>query len=133
MAVKRTSSTTIAPMTSLARRDSVGTDTGGRMATGGLLQFQTWPQATGRSEHGWDDDAGTGPGAATGRACGPTIPARSPSTTLPRPPGSRGGRAPTPGVTSSACGWRPTGPDVGERAERVVERGHLRQGEPGLR
>src|SRR4051794_41558064 len=45
MAVNSTSSTAMAPMTSFARRDSVGTGTGGRMATSGLLQFsvgQMW-------------------------------------------------------------------------------------------
>src|SRR4051812_14721461 len=36
----------MAPMTSFARRDSVGTDTGGRMATSGLLQIAVWPPAT---------------------------------------------------------------------------------------
>src|SRR4051794_36831565 len=40
MAVNSTSSTAMAPMTSFARRDSVGTGTGGRMATSGLLQLQ---------------------------------------------------------------------------------------------
>src|SRR3712207_8860798 len=39
MAVNSTSSTAMAPMTSFARRERVGTDTGGRMATSGLLQF----------------------------------------------------------------------------------------------
>src|SRR4051812_23988452 len=37
MAVNSTSRTAMAPMTSFARRESVGTDTGGRMATSGLL------------------------------------------------------------------------------------------------
>src|SRR5215218_4766929 len=39
MAVNSTSSTAMAPMTSFARRERVGTDTGGRMATSGLLQM----------------------------------------------------------------------------------------------
>src|SRR3954466_8369636 len=39
MTVNSTSSTATTPMTSLARRDSVGTGTGGRMATVGLLSF----------------------------------------------------------------------------------------------
>src|SRR3712207_951225 len=39
MAVNSTSSTAMAPMTSFARRERVGTDTGGRMATSGLLQI----------------------------------------------------------------------------------------------
>ncbi|GAB3359902.1 hypothetical protein GCM10027300_31540 [Modestobacter lapidis] len=32
------------PMTVLARRDSVGTGTGGRMATSGLLTDLEWPE-----------------------------------------------------------------------------------------
>src|SRR3954454_21263156 len=47
MAVNNTNSTAMAPMTSFARRESVGTDTGGRMATSGLLQLQ------GGRGHGW--------------------------------------------------------------------------------
>src|SRR3954468_2768834 len=39
MAVNSTRSTAMAPMTSFARRERVGTDTGGRMATSGLLQI----------------------------------------------------------------------------------------------
>src|SRR3954453_17612912 len=41
MAVNSTSRTPTAPRTSFARRDSVGTGTGGRMATSGLLQLQS--------------------------------------------------------------------------------------------
>src|SRR3954452_18787683 len=39
MTVNSTSSTATTPMTNLARRDSVGTGTGGRMATVGLLSL----------------------------------------------------------------------------------------------
>src|SRR4051812_35811949 len=45
MAVNSTSRTAMAPMTSFARRDSVGTDTGGRMATSGLLLLPGRPGA----------------------------------------------------------------------------------------
>src|SRR5919107_1215174 len=43
MTVNSTSSTATMPMTVFARRDNVGTGTGGRMATSGLLTDLEWP------------------------------------------------------------------------------------------
>src|SRR5215207_6281898 len=101
MAVNSTSRTAMAPMTSLARRDSVGTGTGGRMATSGLLQF-----------------AGLSVRRSGSRQRPPVIPAQRTGTDgVPR--GSAGG----------GCAPRLV---VGEGVQRVVQRGHPGQREPGV-
>src|ERR1700712_2746115 len=117
MAVNNTSRTPTAPRTSFARRDSVGTGTGGRMATSGLLQLQS-------------------SGAER-------VPARAPlfSTTHRAPPGSllahsfphsrcqagtgRTGR----GQAGSAAGGRAARLEVGEGLQGIVEVGDLGQRE----
>src|SRR3954463_1034414 len=130
MAVNRTSSTAMAPMISFARRDSVGTDTGGRMATSGLLQLQC-----GRG-HGASASA-RGPPDGGGPAQVPLIGRTTLRTVVGslRPPVSRQ-------LPPRAGGWArresarrrgAAGPDVGERGQRVVQGGHPGQAEPWLR
>src|SRR5918998_6362423 len=132
MAVKSTSRTAMAPMTTFARRDRVGTDTGGRMAT--RVSF-----SRGR-------DAGTTDGAGSGRpgrlGPGPRAPTRSPRPTLGTVPGSpaacSGRQLPPPGgagvAGASSAGLRgPSGAEVLERGQRLVEVGHPGEGEARLR
>src|SRR3954453_23606747 len=104
----------MAPRTSFARRDSVGTGTGGRMATSGLLQLRVVgadPAARPRPLHprGGAPDPGRGP---------PFIPAQ---------------RASSDGVPgwarASAAGRRAPGPEVGEGLEGVVKGRYLGQRE----
>src|SRR4051794_41942104 len=85
MTVKSTSITATTPMTSLARRDNVGTGTGGRMATVDLLSLlrpTRWRAR--RPDHGCATAAG--PDAPGDR---PTTGPRSAPSTVPR-----GGRVP---------------------------------------
>src|SRR6478672_10793944 len=103
MAVKSTSSTAMAPMTSFARRDSVGTGTGGRMATSGLLQ-SSGGQVTSRAPFHQDNAPGS-----TGF------------------PGVLGDSF-LPGRERSAGGRGTSGLEVRQRLECVVQGGDLGQG-----
>src|SRR3954449_2509494 len=70
MAVNSTSSTATAPRTSFARRERVGTGTGGRMATSALLQLQAVAKC---------GDAGPEPrDRPTGDRAGPRVPPEPP-------------------------------------------------------
>src|SRR5689334_13715798 len=124
MAVKSTSSTTMAPMTSLARRDSVGTDTGGRMATGGLLLVPDVAAGHGTVRARVEPRRRRG-----GRAA--ALPVHPSTVTEHNAPAGDG--FPPPGEPGSARGRGASGADVGERGEGVVEGGHPGQGEPRLR
>src|SRR4051794_26773029 len=106
MTVKSTSSTAMAPMTSFARLDRVGTGTGGRMATSGLLQLQssgTWIGLSRRPP--------VIPAQRTGTDRVPTVWSRTAPAV-----GSAGGRG-APRLV------------VGQRLQRIVQGGHPRQRE----
>src|SRR3954451_18215538 len=105
MAVNSTSSTAMAPMTSFARRDSVGTGTGGRMATSDLLQSsggQRWFRAPFLSGQ------------------------RSGEHRVPRRPRRAAFR------TSSAAGGGPSLLEVRQGGQCVVQAGDLRQRKAGV-
>src|SRR4051794_14856400 len=108
MAVNSTSSTAMAPMTSFARRDSVGTGTGGRMATSDLLQSsggQVWFRAPFLS------------GQRSGKH---RVPRRL-----------RRAAFRMPGV-GSAAGGGPPGLEVRQGGQCVVQAGDLRQRKAGV-
>src|SRR3954453_16716906 len=125
MAVNITSSTAMAPMTSFARRESVGTDTGGRMATSGLLQLQGGrgpravaggrePRARAPSPRGVRTESPQD--NAPNRSWFPAHPAMAHSFSHPR--------------GASAGGRGPAGLDVGERGQRAVRGGYRAPGHP---
>src|SRR6476659_4018658 len=119
MAVNSTSSTAMAPRTSLARRESVGTGTGGRMATSGLLQLQSSVAADGAADAGRSTRTThrTAPGSpAVGS---PTASPTSGGAPLRRPRAGPG----------SAAGRRVPGLEVRQRLQGVVETGDAGQRE----
>src|SRR3954454_3925725 len=126
MTVNSTSSTATAPMTSLARRDSVGTGTGGRMATVSLLSSYDvggGASATGRRPR-VSGSAGPAGRAPRARSLNCSRRRRVPgvATSRPRLPDSRSG-----GVLARASAGRRgrPGAQVGEGGERVVQGGDL--------
>src|SRR3954469_14000343 len=129
MTVKSTSITATTPMTSFARRDNVGTGTGGRMATVGLLSSTTYEAGSTETrprEHG---DGIQAPPETGGPGHGPF------PQLLPTAAGSRPRPQADHGVLTepSAGGRRPAGAQVCERTEGVVQGGDLGHRQPRLR
>src|SRR3954454_21785926 len=117
MAVNRTSSTATAPRTSFARRDRVGTATGGRMATSALLQLQGCGDPRPGLGRPTDDRAGS---------------VRSRSGPLFIPAQRTAGDGVPLLVAASASGRGPPVLEVRERLQRVVQGGFAVQGKPGM-
>src|ERR687893_2790293 len=123
MAVKSTSRTAMAPMTTFARRDRVGTDTGGRMAT--RVSFscgrdgapRTVPATDGRVGPG-SGPPGTDPVAQTNARGRAGFPGRPLPRQLPPPRGVRVAGA------ASAGPRGPAGADVLERGQGLVQVRH---------
>src|SRR4051812_13335224 len=126
MAVNSTSRTAMAPMTSFARRESVGTDTGGRMATSGLLLVPGRPGTT-------PARYGSCPSVlshlrTTHRTARGSLAVRRSRTASPT-----GGRNGAAGSTGSARRRGAARPDVGQGGQGVVQGGHLGQRQVRLR
>src|SRR5829696_3759015 len=118
MTVNSTSSTAMAASTSFARRDSVGTGTGGRMATSALLQLHTSVAAL--------------PQTCPVRESGPRRDLRSSqhnapeATGFPRPRQATPSRPAAAEGTSAGFGGAPR-LEVGEGVQGVVEGGDASQ------
>src|SRR4030095_3249350 len=128
MAVNSTSRTPTAPSTSLARRDSVGTGTGGRMATGGLLQSSVaasvrawWGQGSIVGRWVVPRSLGATPGHQDNAPGGSGFPTSRPAPASPtRADGRRRDRAGPPVPPGAAAAGRPGGREVLECREGVV-------------
>src|SRR4051812_35849211 len=131
MAVKSTSRTAMAPMTTFARRDSVGTDTGGRMATRVSFSRGRDASATDGVGHGrWGrlrlGPSSTDPVAQTNARDRAGFPGRPLRRQLPPTGDARDG-----GPSARLRG--PPGAEVLERGEGLVEVRDPGEGEARLR
>src|SRR3954463_8086237 len=132
MAVKSTSRTAMAPMTTFARRDSVGTDTGGRMATRVSFSRGRDASATDGVGHGrWGrlrlGPSSTDPVAQTNARDRAGFPGRPLRRQLPPTGDVRVAGAASAGLRG------PPGAEVLERGQGLVEVGHPGESETRLR